>query len=238
MLAALLIALIGWRAPVSTTQPAASTGEHPLAKGLREWLDGLGIVFRERTLALIFAVIAITSIGEGVMGVLFVVFIVTSLRGGAQELGGMMSAQAVGGLIGGALCGLLGNKLLSRWSLGLSSIIFGAIDLAIFNAPRYFTDLGTLPRLSWLSPLSLLAWELGLFVIVGIPGVMMFTGLQSLLQLRAPERFWAGSSARSAPVWRCSASRARASRAGWGDALAPLHCSTSRARAISSSACS
>lgn len=189
VLAALLIALIGWRAPVSATQPAAPTGEHPFTKGVREWLDGLGVVFRERTLALIFAVIAITSIGEGVMGVLFVVFVVTSLRGGAQDLGGMMSAQAVGGLIGGALCGLLGNRLLSRWSLGLSAMIFGAIDLAIFNAPRYFAEMVALPRLSWLSPVSLLAWELGLFVMVGIPGVMMFTGLQSLMQLRSPERY-------------------------------------------------
>ncbi len=188
LLAAALIALIGWRAP-AVNQPAAPAGEHPFTKGAREWLDGLGVIFRERTLALIFAVIAITSIGEGVMGVLFVVFAITSLGGGARELGGMMSAQAVGGLIGGALCGLLGNRLLSRWSLGFSAMIFGAIDLAIFNAPRYFAALPTLPYLSWLSPITLLAWELGLFVIVGVPGVAMSTGLQSLLQLRAPENY-------------------------------------------------
>lgn len=189
LLAAALIALIGWRAPVSATQAPTSTDEHPFTKGVREWLDGLGVILRERTLALIFAVITITSIGEGVMGVLFVVFVVTNLRGDAQDLGGMMSAQAVGGLIGGALCGLLGNRLVSRWSLGVSAALFGLIDLAIFNAPRYFTDMVALPRLSWLSPVSLIAWELGLFVVVGIPGIAMFTGLQSLLQLRAPERY-------------------------------------------------
>ncbi len=189
LLAALLITMIGWRAPTSTTQLATSTDEHPLTKGMREWLDGLRVIFRERTLAVIFAVVSITSIGEGVMSVLFVVFVVTSLHGGAQDLGGMMSAQAVGGLIGGALCGLLGTRLLSRWSLGLSAMVFGAIDLAIFNAPRYFAEMVALPRLSWLSPVTLLAWELGLFLIVGIPGVLMFTGLQSLLQSRAPERY-------------------------------------------------
>lgn len=188
LLAALLIALIGWRAPTSI-EPAAPTDEHPFVKGLREWLDGLGVIFRERTLALIFAVIAITSIGEGVMGVLFVVFVVTTLHGGAQDLGGMMSAQAVGSLIGGALCGLLGNRLVSRWSLGLSAMIFGAIDLAIFNAPRYFAGLAALPQVPWLSPVSLVAFELGLFVLVGVPAVAMFTGLQSLMQLRAPERY-------------------------------------------------
>ena len=188
LLAALLIALIGWRAPAAVPS-TASTAEHPIMKGLREWLDGLGVILRERTLALIFAVIAITSIGEGVMSVLFVVFVVTNLRGGAQDLGDLMSAQAVGGLIGGALCGLLGKRLVSRWSLGLSAMVFGALDLAIFNAPRYFTGMEALPQLSWLSPVTLLAWELGLFVMVGVPGVFMFTGLQSLLQLRAPERY-------------------------------------------------
>ncbi|HEU0026660.1 MAG TPA: MFS transporter [Ktedonobacterales bacterium] len=188
LLAALLIALIGWRAP-AVSESAASTGEHPFMKGLREWLDGLGVIFRERTLGLIFAVVAITSIGEGVMSVLFVVFVVTNLHGGAQDLGDLMSAQAVGGLIGGVLCGLLGSRLVSRWSLGISAMIFGAIDLAIFNAPRYFAEMVALPWLSWLSPVTLVAFELGLFVMVGIPAVSMLTGLQSLLQLRAPERY-------------------------------------------------
>jgi Na+/melibiose symporter-like transporter len=194
LLAALLIALIGWRASASTqlaepAELAERIGEHPFTKGVREWLDGLRVIFHERVLALIFAVIAITSIGEGVMAVLFVVFVVTSLGGDAQALGGTMSAQAVGGLIGGALCGLLGNRLVSRWSLGISAMVFGLIDLAIFNAPRYFAGMTAIPWLSWLSPVSLLAWALGLFVAVGVPGVMMFTGLQSLLQVRAPERY-------------------------------------------------
>lgn len=189
LLAAALIALIGWRAPVSTIQPARPVGGHPFSESAREWWDGLKVIFRDRSLALIFSVIAITSIGEGVMGVLFVVFVITSLGGGARELGGMMSAQAVGGLIGGALCGLMGSRLLSRWSLGVSAALFGVIDLAIFNAPRYFVALPRLPYLSWFSPITLLAWEVGLFVIVGIPGVAMSTGLQSLLQLRAPERY-------------------------------------------------
>ncbi|HEY7974129.1 MAG TPA: MFS transporter, partial [Ktedonobacterales bacterium] len=189
LLAALLIALIR-RTPASQQASAVEPAlEHPFVRGVREWLDGLRVIFRERTLALIFAVVSITSIGEGVMGVLFVVFVVTSLRGGAQSLGDLMSAQAVGGLIGGALCGLLGNRLLSRWSLGVSAALFGLIDLAIFNAPRYFAGLVALPHLSWLNPVSLLAWELGLFVAVGIPGVALITGLQSLIQIRAPERY-------------------------------------------------
>lgn len=189
LLAALLIALIGYRAPAKVAAPAVATPEHPFTRGLREWLDGLRVIFQERTLGVIFAVVSITSIGEGVMGVLFVVFVVNAMRGGARDLGGLMSAQAVGGLIGGLLCGLLGKRLMSRWSLGISAALFGLIDLAIFNAPRYFAGMVALPSLTWLAPVSLLAWELGLFVAVGIPGVAMITGLNSLIQARAPEAY-------------------------------------------------
>jgi Na+/melibiose symporter-like transporter len=189
LLAALLIGLIGWRPAPQATADTPSSDEHPFTRGLREWRAGLGVIFHERTLAVIFSVIAVTSIGEGVMGVLFVVFVVSAMRGGAQDLGGLMSAQAVGGLIGGLLCGLIGKRLMSRWSLGISAALFGLIDLAIFNAPRYFAGLVALPNFTWLAPVSLLAWELGLFAAVGIPGVAMITGLQSLIQVCAPERY-------------------------------------------------
>lgn len=189
VVAALLITFIRRAPAVPAEATTPVTLEHPFTRGLREWVDGLGVIFHERTLALIFAVVSITSVGEGVMSVLFVVFVLTSLGGGPRDLGDLMSAQAVGGLLGGVLCGWLGNRLLSRWSLGLSAALFGLIDLAIFNAPRYFPGLTALPGTAWLSPVPLLAWELGLFVAVGIPGVAMMTGLQSLIQLRAPERY-------------------------------------------------
>lgn len=167
---------------------------HMLAQAARDWREGLSVILHERTLALIFVVFSVTSIGEGVMGTLFVVFITANAHGDARAFGGMMSAQAVGGLIGGALVGMLGQRLLSRWTLGASALLFGAIDLAIFNAPTYYPALA--PRLSaalagvaGASRPSLIVWLLALFVVVGIPGIALISGLQSLIQLRAPERY-------------------------------------------------
>jgi MFS family permease len=188
LIAAALVGLMTWRAPNAIAPMGRSDGS-PLIKGLREWLDGLRVIFRERVLALILTGLALISIGEGVMAVLFVVFVVANLHGSARDLGDLMSAQAVGGLIGGLLCGALGKRLMSRWSLGISATLFGLIDLAIFNAPRYFAGLASLPHLAWLSPVSLLTWELGLFVMVGIPGVAMMSGMESLLQTNAPEQY-------------------------------------------------
>ena len=112
LLAAALIALIS-----GTYKPLKSTAaEEPSSVGQawaavpREWLAGLQLIRQERIVMILFALIAITSLGEGVFGVLFVVFVNRILGGGAQEIGWLMSAQAVGGLIGGGLVGWLGSR--------------------------------------------------------------------------------------------------------------------------------
>ena len=54
---------------------------------------------------------AITAIGEGIMSVLFLVFVNRVLHGGALELGWLMSAQATGGLLGGLVVGWVGRRV-------------------------------------------------------------------------------------------------------------------------------
>lgn len=43
--------------------------------------------------------------------------------------------------------------------------------------------------LTWASPLSLIGLLLALFVVVGIPGVALMSGLQTIIQTRAPEQY-------------------------------------------------
>ena len=204
LLAALLFALIRKPRPQPAPQPIAASdqtsdqsseqvsGSAPrslwqaLARALGEWRDGLGVILRERTLRLIFVVFSVTSIGEGIMGTLFVVFITVNAHGDARAYGATMSAQAIGGLLGGALVALLGQRLMSRWSLFLSAALFGAIDLAIFNAPTYYPALADI---AWVARFTLLGWLVTLFVVVGVPGVAMISGLQSLIQSRSPEGY-------------------------------------------------
>jgi MFS family permease len=79
----------------------------------------------------------------------------------------LMSAQAIGGLIGGVLVGWVGNKASSSALIGLGALAFGLIDLAIFNYPAFFPGF---------------TLALVLFIAVGIPGVAMRTGMNVLLQ--------------------------------------------------------
>src|SRR4051794_19114821 len=104
--------IVAPRPPAAAPAPGAEDAPARVwARVLREWLDGLRVVLRNRTVATIFGILAITSLGEGVMGLLFVVFVNKVLGGGAPELGWLMAAQAVGGLIGSALVGSASRRI-------------------------------------------------------------------------------------------------------------------------------
>ena len=181
VLAGVLISFIAGRTASTRLAPAAETGESvpaaeagAISRAGREWLDGLGVIFHERTLRFLLLMFGISMLGEGVFGVLYPVFVYRILHGAALQIGQLMSAQAVGGLMGGLLVGWIGKRVMSRWVIGLGQVAFGLIDLAIFNTPAFFP-------VYWLS--------VGLFVAVGIPGLASSTGAQSLLQARTPDAY-------------------------------------------------
>ena len=182
----LLAALMLMGIPSSAARSAVKAGEagvagSPLANLRREWAAGLRVLFGSRALWVLLATFTISALGEGVFGVLYPVFVYQALHGGATEIGGLMSAQAVGGLLGGVVAGWLGQRLLSRWSIGLNWLAFGAISIAIYGAPAWLAPLGiTLPAF-WV--------EVGLFIAVGVSGVGVLTGSQSRLQASAPEAY-------------------------------------------------
>jgi MFS family permease len=171
--AALLVAGIGQEA-VSRPDPARPRNTFAWSSVLQEWLAGLALVRRERSLTIAFMAIAITSVGEGVMSVLFVVFISRVLGGGALEAGWLMAAQAAGGLAGGVLISRWARDIPPLRMLWMGAMGLGAIDLMIFNYPA-------------LEPVFLPA--VVLMVIVGFPAVCMVTGFLTVLQTGASDAF-------------------------------------------------
>src|SRR5258706_11916440 len=128
VLSALLIALIPARSARGRGAPTAadSAGAAPARGVLRELAEGLGIVRRERVVAVLFAMAALMGLGEGLFGVLLVVWTKRVLAGGALELGWMMSAQAIGGLLGGLLVGgLIAPRVRPARLVGVCALLFG-----------------------------------------------------------------------------------------------------------------
>jgi MFS family permease len=155
-------------APVVNAEKGAS------ANLWHEWVDGMRVIGSDRTLSVLLAMFSLTMLGEGVFGVLYPVFVYRILHGGALQIGQLMSAQAIGGLLGGVLVGWLGKRIMSRWAIGVLEVAFGFVDLLIFNSPAFFP-------FYWLS--------VGLFITVGVVSIGPSTGAQSLLQAKSPDAY-------------------------------------------------
>jgi MFS family permease len=169
--AALLISLI--RLPAAETFVAQHKPVSVTAVW-QEWLAGLRLMRHKRVVKILFLVAAITSIGEGIISVLFVPFVTRILQGEALQLGWLMSAQAVGGLLGGVVIARLGQRVTPYQLLGPCAILFGVIDLIIFNYPVFLPGITV---------------ALVLFVLVGIPAAGFGASFSTLLQSNVEDAY-------------------------------------------------
>lgn len=139
-----------------------------------EWLQGVALVRRERLIAITLVVWALSGLGEGVFGVMFVVWVKNVLGGGALQLGWFMSAQAVGGLLGGLTIGYASKSLSPLRLVGVGSLVFGLLDIVLFTYPAFYRQI-------WLG--------LVVIVLVGIPAVASGAGLTTLLQSNVEDSY-------------------------------------------------
>jgi MFS family permease len=146
---------------------AAEVAQRAWRKVWQEWMEGLGLLKRSRAIASLLTLDAVSALGEGVFSVMFVVWVHEVLGGGSRELGWLMSAQAIGGLAGGALLGTAVRRYSSVHVFGLGSIAFGVLDLALFNYPLFFQGI-------WI----------GIVIIglVGIPTIATGAGFMTMMQ--------------------------------------------------------
>ncbi|HEY1017219.1 MAG TPA: MFS transporter [Herpetosiphonaceae bacterium] len=136
----------------------------------RDWWSGLRLVRRNPTIMSIFLIIATMMPAEGILQVLFAIFVKQVLQGDASTYGLVLSAQAIGGLLGSLVIGKLGKLLPPYWLMGISGVLNGILLLIIFNFPS-------------------LPVALSLFVVAGLPVGAFFVSLQTLLQTHTPQEF-------------------------------------------------
>lgn len=138
-----------------------------------ELADGLRAIARNRITRAILVFIAVTSVGEGMMDTLFAVYVSRALHGGSRQLGWMLSAQAIGGILGSLAGGAAAARFRPVAQASACFALFGLGDLAIFNYPRWGSSL----------------WPvLVLFFLIGMPGVLAFVPTLTLFQIQAPDR--------------------------------------------------
>lgn len=168
LLAALLV--LGVRAPPRLGAPAAAAS--PLRRLLGEWRTGLGAVRQNRRLTLSFAVAGLVGLGEGTISTLMAPFVSVMLGGGGLELGFIMSAQAVGGILGGVLLTAFADRVPPIRLLGWGGLLSGLLLVPLLNYPLVYPAL-------WPS--------LVLVAVAGLPFAMFGSAQMTLLQTEAPE---------------------------------------------------
>ena len=125
--AAVLCALIAGRHRARDTVPPRLLGD---------LVDGFRAAAGLRTVRAIAVLLAVTSVGEGVMSTLVAVFVTGPLGADSRALGSMMSAQAVGGVVGSLLSARLAHRFRPVPLIAASYACFGVVDVLIFNCPR------------------------------------------------------------------------------------------------------
>jgi MFS family permease len=159
-------------------RPEPLAGSRDVGSVWREWLAGLALVRTQLTPRVIFIFLAITGLGEGIMGTLFVAFTRRVLHGDELAYAWLISAQAVGGVVGGLALGRFGRRIPSALLLGSGAFLLGVIDLLIFYAPLYAP--GVTPAL--LLPVLLM-------VLVGGPSAAITAGYMTLAQTAVGDAF-------------------------------------------------
>ena len=139
----------------------------------RELAEGLRAITGNRITRAILIFLVITAIGEGMMDTLFAVYVTRALHGGSSQLGWLLSAQAVGGILGSLASPRITGRFRPVPQAASCFVLFGLLDLAIFNYPRWDTALGPV---------------LVLFFLIGVPGVLAFVTMLTLFQTQAPDR--------------------------------------------------
>lgn len=139
----------------------------------RDWVEGVRVARAVRTLRVLLLFVAITSVGEGIMGTLMAPFVRDVLHGDSSAYGLIMSVQAVGGILGGLVAASVGHRFRPERLVGWGAVAFGAIDLALFLYPL------ALPAL----------WPaFVLITLVGPAGALMAAGLMTVFQTASGER--------------------------------------------------
>ena len=167
-----LVAAAVLAGPALGSQAPRATG--PAERPDRAWLAGLAVIRDRPELRGTLAVGALMALAQGAFVVLFVVFVLRSLHGGGAEVGLLRGVQAVGGILGGLAAGRLARRLGPAALVGAALGGFALVEAAIWNGPAVTTAL----------PLYVV-----LFAVVGAPGVVVMSGLTSVLLTATPEAF-------------------------------------------------
>jgi MFS family permease len=135
----------------------------------RDWQAGIVLVMESRAITTIFLALAISMFAQGLIDVLFVLYVKKILQGSTFHWGLIESAQGIGGLVGGLMIERLSKtrghaQLLALGLAGTGLFFLASISVPILPLVIFFTGL------------------------IGIPVVILSVSVETGLQRHSDER--------------------------------------------------
>ncbi len=135
-----------------------------------EWVDGIAVVRRDRTIAVLFVVFGLMTFGGTMFDPLTAAWVRDILDGGADVYALLTTAGAVSGTIGALVVGAVGARVPPRVLTGWASVIAGGLLLVRFNVP-------------------VLEVAVALSLVQGLFAVASGVGVEALAQQRVPPAY-------------------------------------------------
>lgn len=151
------------RFPVTTMKTAA--------KPVRDLLDGLAMIRADRRLWTVGGALMLMCVAQGMFVVLYVPFVLDTLAAGPDGVGLLRGVQAIGGFVAGFAVATVARRVAPERMFAWGAVCFGAVSAVIWHGPALTTALGV---------------YVGLFIAVGVPGVVTNSGLLAVLQTAVP----------------------------------------------------
>lgn len=140
----------------------------------RDLGDGLRLAARSRMLRALMIFGLVTGVGEGVVATLIAPFLRHVLDGSSQAFGLLLAAQAIGGIVGGALAVWIGQRVPAARLFSYGSVALGLVDLATFLYPLGYVAV-------WPAVVG--------SVLAGLPVALTMAGLMTLFQQNVADAY-------------------------------------------------
>jgi len=172
VLAALLIVPIvaPARPAAQKDESAAEAARSALGLFVSDWVGGLRIIRRERTIAVIFVVFGLMTFGGTMLDPLYVAWVRETLDRGPEVYSWLLTTHALAGIAGTLIVGRFGARLTPRVLMGWTSLFAGVANAVKFNVPS-------------------LSVALAITVTVGITSVASAVGVETLAQRGVPDHY-------------------------------------------------
>jgi MFS family permease len=164
VVAAVLVGGVRARPVVPETEAKVSS------RFVSEWLDGLRLVRRDRSIGILFVVFGLMTFSGTMLDPLSAPWVRDVLHGGPGEYALLKSVHSASGMLGSALIGAYGGRLTPRVLCGVGSLVAGVLLAVRFNV-------------------AVFAVAVALSAIAGAVAVGSAVGADTLAMQRVPEAF-------------------------------------------------